>query len=101
MHHSNALALHERPTTRHQEGRLGRDTQKDTILRVLARAAVDDDFIARLTYQGSSTLEGYNLSREAQAALLSGDIAWVEARVGRLSAHLRTWFDCRLQQEIW
>ena len=101
MIHSEMLVRDRQPTTRPSRGRLGRDTQRDTILRVLARAAVDDDFIARLTHQGSRALQGYNLSMEAKAALLSGDIAWVEARVGRLSARLRTWFDCRLQQEIW
>jgi hypothetical protein len=101
MIHSEMLIRDRQPTTRPRRGKLGRDTQKDTILRVLARAAEDDDFIARLTDQGSRALHGYNLSTEAKAALLSGDIAWVEARVGRLSARLRTWFDCRLQQEIW
>lgn len=102
MLHSDVLIRREgRSTARQRREKLDRDTQRDNILRVLKRAAVDDDFIAQLTYQGSKALQGYNLSREAKAALLSGDIAWVEARVGRLSARLRTWFDCRLQQEIW
>jgi hypothetical protein len=43
----------------------------------------------------------YDLSDEAKAALLSGDINWIEDRVGKLDARLRTWLDCRLQQEIW
>jgi hypothetical protein len=83
--------------------RLGqkRDFEAKEILRVLERAAADDGFIARLTDQGSKALRGYNLSRKAKAALLSGDICWVETRVGKLNARLRTWFDCRLQQEIW
>jgi len=79
----------------------GRDVEAREILKVLKRAAADDGFIAQLTYEGSKTLRKYNLSRQAKAALLSGDIRWVEARVGKLSARLRTWFDCRLQQEIW
>jgi hypothetical protein len=79
----------------------GRDIEAKEILAVLRRAAADDKFIARLTDQGSNALQEYNLSRKARAALLSGDIRWVEARVGKLSARLRTWFDCRLQQEIW
>lgn len=94
-----------------QEGRLtapwvrltdrGRDIEAKEILRVLRRAAADDNFIARLTEQGSKALRKYNLSRKAKAALMSGDIRWVEARVGKLDTRLRTWFDCRLQQEIW
>jgi hypothetical protein len=71
------------------------------ILRVLDRAAEDNGFIAELTYQGSKALEGYKLSLKAKAALLSGDIRWIEARLGKLNARLRTWLDCRLQQEIW
>ena len=71
------------------------------ILRVLDRAASDSDFIAELTHRGYKALEGYRLTLQAQAALLSGDIRWIEARVGRLDARLRTWLDCRLQQEIW
>lgn len=71
------------------------------ILRVLDRAAEDDDFIVQLTYHGSKALQGYNLTNQEKAALLSGDIGWIEARVGKLDARLRTWLDCRLQQEIW
>ena len=79
----------------------GTSADRDEILRVLGRAAEDDGFIAQLTYRGSDALEGYDLSTEAKAALLSGDIRWIEARVGKLDARLRTWLDCRLQQEIW
>ena len=71
------------------------------ILRVLDRAAGDNGFIAELTNRGSKALEGYRLTLKAKAALLSGDIRWIEARVGKLGARLRTWLDCRLQQEIW
>ena len=78
-----------------------RGADRDEILRVLGRAADDDRFIARLTHHGSDALQGYDLTMEAKAALLGGDIRWIEARVGKLDARLRTWLDCRLQQEIW
>ena len=71
------------------------------ILRVLDRAAEDNGLIAELTHRGSKALEGYKLTLKAKAALLSGDIRWIEARLGKLNARLRTWLDCRLQQEIW
>ena len=73
----------------------------EEILQVLNRAASDDNFIAQLTYQGSQALRGYNLTSEERAALLSGDIGWIEARVGKLSPRLRTWLECRLGQEMW
>ncbi len=79
----------------------GRDFEANEILRVLERAAVDNKFIAQLTNHGSKALQKYRLSRQAKAALVSGDIRWVEGRVGKLNALQRTWLDCRLQQEIW
>jgi len=78
-----------------------RDADKREVLRVLERAAEDDRFIAQLTHRGSDALQGYNLTLEAKAALLSGDVGWIEAHVGKLDARLRTWLDCRLQQEVW
>lgn len=71
------------------------------MLRVLDRAAEDDSFIAQLAYHGDQALQAYNLTWQEKAALLSGDIAWIEARLGKLNARLRTWLECRLQQEIW
>jgi hypothetical protein len=58
-------------------------------------------FIAALTHGGSEALEGYHLTAEAKAALLSGDIRWIEANVGKLSKRRQTWLWCRLGQEIW
>jgi hypothetical protein len=71
------------------------------MLRVLDRAAKDDGVIAQLTYSGEQALQAYNLTWQEKAALLSGDIAWIEAHLGKLDARLRTWLDCRLQQEAW
>lgn len=79
----------------------GEDLNGKEILRVLDRAASDNGFIAQLTYRGSDALQGYHLTNEAKAALVSGDIRWIEAHVGKLSARLSTWLWCRLQQEIW
>ena len=79
-----------------------RDVNREEIVRVLERAAEDDDFIAQLTYWRDEALQGYDLTWQERAALLSGDIRWIEARLGRkLNPRLRTWLDCRLQQEIW
>ncbi len=79
----------------------GRGVNRKEILRVLERAAEDSNFIAQLTYRGDEALQGYDLTWQEKAALLSGDIGWIEARLGKLDARLRTWLDCRLQQEKW
>jgi hypothetical protein len=71
------------------------------ILEVLDRAGVDDAFIAQLTHEGPKALEGYDLTPAEQAALLSGDIRWIEDHVGKLTPRQKTWLYCRLEQEIW
>ena len=77
------------------------ETPQNELIRVLERAATDNAFIARLTDEGSGALEGYKLSLAEKAALLSGDIQWIEARTGKLDEQLRTCLWCRLQQESW
>jgi hypothetical protein len=79
----------------------GEEVNREEILRVLVRAAEDNSFIARLTYYGDQALQGYNLTWREKAALLSGDIGWIETHLGKLNVRLRTWLYCRLQQEIW
>jgi hypothetical protein len=79
----------------------GRDVHRREILSVLERAARDNHFIAQLTDHGQEALRRYNLSWQEKAALLSGDIRWIEASLGRLNARQRTWLDCRLEQEKW
>lgn len=73
----------------------------DGLLDVLARAAVDPRFIARLTDDGEAALADYDLTRHEEAALLSGDLQWIETHFGTLDAAQRTWLECRLQQEKW
>jgi hypothetical protein len=58
--------------------------------------------MAQLTYQGSKkALSGNILVLEEKAALLSGDINWIEAEVGKLDQRLDIWLLCMLQKEIW
>ena len=79
----------------------GESVHRGEILSVLDRAAGDHAFIAELSRRGSAALRDYTLSAQEQAALISGDVRWIEAHVGKLSARLRTWPNCRLQQESW
>ena len=98
----------EAPVVRHKPSvrlyrpqRDGTTVHRREMLRVLERAAADDGYIAQLTDRQDDALEGYALTWQERAALLSGDIGWIEARVGPLSPRLRTWLECRLQQEKW
>jgi hypothetical protein len=74
---------------------------KEAVLAVLARAADDHKFLARLAENPSKVLEEYDLTSEQKAALASGDVRRIESWVGKLDARLSTWIQCRLQQEKW
>ena len=68
---------------------------------VLRQASAEPDFGRRLLESGGRVLSGLALSREAKAAIASGDIVWVEKCCGELTAEERGWLERRLQAEIW
>ena len=74
---------------------------KEAILEVLARAADDHKFLARLAENPAQVLQEYDLTSEERAALASGDLRRIESWVGKLDKRLSTWIWCRLQQEKW
>jgi len=71
------------------------------LLDVLAKARDDGSFLARLAENPAEALKDYDLTSEERAALSSGDIRWVESKLGALDEPLRTWFTARLAQEKW
>jgi len=76
--------------------------RKVRILAVLARAADDSQFLARLADNPSEALsEYYTLTQEELAALISGDIRKIESWLGKLDERHATWLWCRLSQEKW
>ena len=74
---------------------------KEVILEVLAKAADDHKFLARLAEGPAKVLQDYDLTPEEKAALASGDLRRIESWVGKLDKRLSTWIWCRLQQEKW
>jgi hypothetical protein len=74
---------------------------KEAILEILARAADDHKFLARLAENPARVLKEYDLTSEERAALASGDLRRIESWVGKLDKRLGTWIWCRLQQEKW
>ena len=71
------------------------------VREVLRLAAADPNFGRRLLYEGSHVLSGFPLSHEAEAAIVSGDVAWLEKECGELTRAERDWLERRLQSEIW
>ena len=86
------------PTVVPKEGLAGRWA----ILSVLARAADEPAFMARLADNPHEALkEYYTLTQEEKAALASGDIRKIEGWVGKLDKRLSTWLWNRMSQEKW
>jgi len=75
---------------------------REAILAVLARAADDSKFLARLADNPTEALsEYYTLTPEEMAALAGGDIKKIESWLGKLDQRHATWLWCRLSQEKW
>ena len=78
------------------------EKRKVRILAVLARAADDSEFLARLAENPTEALSEYStLTSEEKAALISGDIKKIESWLGKLDQRHATWLWCRLSQEKW
>jgi len=75
--------------------------QKREVIRVLNRAAEDADFWLDLMEHGSVALDEYQLSREARAAITSGDLNWINAHVGELTQKQLMFIFKRLEREAW
>jgi len=80
---------------------LALDTGGKALLAVLSKANGDSNFMAKLAENPEKTLKGYDLTSEEKAALSTGDIRWIESKLGTLDEPLRTWLIARLQQEKW
>jgi len=77
------------------------DRSGKALLAVLAKARDDSHFLARLAENPAEALKDYDLTSEERAALSSGDIRWIESKLGTLDEPLRTWLTARLAQEKW
>lgn len=75
--------------------------QKREVMKVLNRTAEDRDFWRDLMEAGEDALDGYRLSSEARAAILSGDLRWINEHVGELTQKQLMFIYSRLEREAW
>ena len=75
--------------------------QKREVSQVLNRTAEDSDFWKDLMENGSIALEKYQLSMEAKAAIVSGDLKWINENVGELTQKQLMFIYKRLEREAW
>jgi len=77
------------------------DTGGKALLTILSKANGDSNFMAKLAENPEEALKDYDLTSEEKAAISSGDIRWIESKLGTLDEPLRTWLTARLAQEKW
>jgi DNA-binding NtrC family response regulator len=75
--------------------------QKKEVMRVLQQVAENEDSWTRLLENGLKALEGFRLSPEAQAAIFSGDLNWIEKNVGEPTKEQLSFLHKRLERESW
>lgn len=73
--------------------------QRREVIRAIETAARDKEFEERL--DRGNALDEYNLSDEAKAAVISGDLNWIRRHVGELNEEQLNWIYRRLEREIW
>ena len=79
----------------------GRLIQKQEVIRALTRASEDEAFWQDLLKNGSMALKDFKLSNEAKAAIISGDLEWINRNVGKLTEKQLQWIRARLEMERW
>ena len=75
--------------------------QKRQVVQVLNRTADDRDFWGDLMQNGSKALADYSLSSQAKAAIVSGDLKWINENVGELTQKQLMYIYKRLEREAW
>ena len=99
---SKALhAREERPTVEAAKTEAEKLIQKREVTEVLNRTADDSKFWASLMENGSEALKTYTLSSEAKAAILSGDLRWINQNIGELTQKQLIFIYKRLESEAW
>lgn len=74
---------------------------REEILRMLERAAVDQNLVYDLMHCGADALSDYEFTNAEKLAILTADIEWIERHVGELSHVQRKWLEARRNSEIW
>lgn len=75
--------------------------EKRELISVLDRTAEDREFWIDLMENGYEVLEDYNLSSEAKAAIMSGDLGWINRNIGELTQKQLMFISKRSECEVW
>ena len=83
------------------ETKEGRLVQKREVIKVLDRTAMDWRFWKELSDDPAKVLGDYQLSGAARAAIMSGDLNWINEHVGELTQKQLMFMYKRLEREVW
>jgi DNA-binding response OmpR family regulator len=75
--------------------------QRQEVIRILDRAYQNHSFWIELMEGGPEALKDYRLSKAGKAAIISGDLGWIQANVGELNEQQLLFIYSRLQREAW
>ncbi len=73
----------------------------ELVKRVLRDIHAQPALSSALLQNGSQALSGYALGAMEKAAIVAGDLVWIEKEAGPLSERERAWLLRRLEAEIW
>ena len=93
-----ASALDIAATKPHEEQAL---IHKEEMIKVLERAASDDEFFTNLLENSVDALEEYDLTGPEKLAILTRDISWIEEHIGRLTRPQKRWLELKRIDDIW
>ncbi len=75
--------------------------EKRELISVLDRTAEDGEFWIDLMENGDEVLEDYNLSSEAKAAIMFGDLGWINRNIGELTQKQLMFISKMSECEVW
>ena len=70
------------------------------MIKVLERAASDDESLTNLLEYATNALDEYDLTGPEKVAILTGDISWTEEQIGPLTRSERRRLEYKKTAEI-
>jgi len=74
---------------------------KEEIIKVLERAASDNEFFTNLLEHAVDVLDEYDLTGPEKLAILTRDISWIEEHTGCLTRPQKRWLELKRIDDIW
>ena len=74
---------------------------KQEMIKVLERAASDNEFFNDLLKNSVDALDEYDLTGPEKLAVATRDISWIEAQIGHLTRPQKRWLELKRIDDIW